>query len=201
MEKKPLSKEEQIAQLKELSEREIPQDLEPRFRAAMCYSPMCYSPVGQPEPPMRLHRLHKCDSCGRKIVESGYEYNLMDPVEIKDAVEQIKTLGYDAKVEFLCPDCAAKVGIKGIKSEDSKQTFFSSFVKKLRPCDRVLCVFYFKAKGQEEYHIAVSNEISDYKAVLAFLKDEPTYTGRFDSIYQIKHELDIIKRLTGISVE
>lgn len=206
MEKKPLSKEELkrkelIAQLKELSEREIPQDLEPRFRAAMCYCPVGQpEPPEQPEPPM-LHRLHKCDSCGRKIVESGYEYNLMDPVEIKDAVEQIKALGYDAKVEFLCPDCAAKVGIKGIKSEDSKQTFFSSFVKKLRPCDRVLCVFYFKAKGQEEYHIAVSNEISDYKAVLAFLKDEPTYTGRFDSIYQIKHELDIIKRLTGISVE
>lgn len=201
MENKPLSKEELIAQrkeliaqLKELSEREIPQDLWPRIPAAMCYCP------ATPEPEY-MRMLHKCDSCGRKIVESGYEDSLMDPVEIKDAVEQIKALGYDAKVEFLCPDCAAKVGIKGIKSEDSKQTFFSSFVKKLRPCDRVLCVFYFKAKGQEEYHIAVSNEISDYKAVLAFLKDEPTYTGRFDSINQIKDELDIIKRLTGISVE
>ena len=193
MEKKPLSKEELIAQLKELSEREIPQDFESRVPAAMCYYP---GPLKSPA----LERLRgKCDSCGRRIVESGYF--LMDPEEIKDAVEQIKAIGYDAKVEFLCPDCAAKVGIKGIKSEDSNQTLVSSFVKKLTPCDRVLCVFYFKAKGQEEYHIAVSNEISDYKAVLAFLKDEPTYTGNFDRINQIKDNLDIIKRLTGISVE
>lgn len=185
MENKPLSKEELIAQLKELSEREIPQDLE--FHGAMCYSPA----------PMELHT--KCDSCGRRIVESGFF--LMNPEKIKDAVEQIKALGYDAKVEFLCPDCAAKVGIMVIKSEDSNQTLFSSLVKKLTPCDRVLCVFYFKAKGQEEYHIAESNEISDYKAVLAFLKDEPTYTGNFDRINQIKDNLNIIKRLTGISVE
>lgn len=186
-----MSKEELIEQLKDLSEREIPQDSE--FHGAMCYSPA---------PPPELMTLSgECGSCGRCIKKSGY--HLMDPEKNNDVVEQIKALGYDAKVEFLCPDCAAQVGIKieGYNYKDSKQTLFSSLVKKLTPCHPILYVFYFKAKGQEEYHIAESDIIDGYKAVLAFLKDEPTYTGPHHAIRQIKYDLDRIKRLTGISVE
>lgn len=172
MEKKPLSKEELIAQLKELSEREIPQD------QGLSIVAMCYSTV-----PMRLKI--KCDSCGREIMEMVF---LMDPEKIKDVVEQIKDLGYDAKVEFLCPDCAAKAGIK---INDCKWKY----------SDQIYGVFYFKAKGQKEYHVAASKEINNYKAVLAFMKNEPSYTNYFDEICQIKDNLNIINHLTGISVE
>lgn len=188
MGKTPLSKEELIEQLKEISKRDNPHDIEYGVPGAMCYSPA----------PMELET--KCDTCGRWAVESGYF--LKNPEEIKDVVEQIKALGYDTKVEFLCPDCAAKAGIiKGTPSEDNHRKPFSFLSRILKTYDRIYSVFYFKAKDQEEYHVAVSDEISDYKAVLAFLKDEPTYTGHFDRINQTKDSLDIIKRLTGISVE
>ena len=45
-----------------------------------------------------------------------------------------------------------------------------------------------------------SNE-NEYKAVLAFLKNEPTYTDYYDATHLIKDELDVIKRMTGVSID
>ena len=127
----------------------------------------------------------KCESCG-KIVE---EYDWMrSRTGIKKKVEEIKKLGYDAKVENVCAACATKLGIK---DEDGDALFEG----------RLYNVFYFKAKDDEHYHLSESSDEDEYKAVLAFLKNEPTYTDYYDATHLIKEELDVIKKMTGISID
>lgn len=171
MTRKSLSKEELIAQLKALSQCEVPKSI---HMGAMCYEPAC--------PPLREVR---CESCG-KIVE---EHDWMESLDgIKKKVAEIKMLGYDVKVEHLCAACATKLGLK---DEDGDSLFEG----------HIYNVFYFKTMNEEQYHVAESSDEDEYKAVLAFLKNEPTYTDYYDATHLIKDELDVIKKLTGISIE
>ena len=172
MEKKSLSKEELIEQLKALARQEI--DM-PMHMGAMCYSPAMPTP-----------KTVKCESCGKEIEEFGWRQTNGDL--IKKKVNEIKRLGYDAKVEALCSECAAKLGLTDEDGEPLREYCLHH-------------VFYFKTKEQEEYHLAVSNNEDDYNAVIAFLKNEPTYTDYYDATHPIKDELDLIKRMTGISID
>lgn len=171
MDKKSLSKEELIAQLKALSESETHESI---HMGAMCYSPA----------PPQAQKV-KCESCGKIFVEHDW---MRSRTGIKKKVEEIKKLGYDVKVENVCAACASKLGIK---DEDGEALFEG----------RLYNVFYFKTKDEEHYHVSESSDEDDYKAVLAFLKNEPTYTDYYDATHLIKDELDVIKRMTGISID
>ena len=169
MAKESLSKEELIEQLKALSESETPESV---HMGAMCYSPA----------PPQTHEV-KCESCG-KIVE-GYDWERSRTGIIK-TVEEIRKLGYGAKVETVCAACAAKLGVK---KEDG-----NALVE-----GRLYNVFYFKTKVDEHYHVAESSDEDEYEAVLAYLKKEPTYADYYGATRQVKDELNVIKRMTGIS--
>lgn len=172
MAKKTLTKEELIEQLKALASQEIDQ---PMHMGAMCYSPA-----------MPMPKEVECESCGKKLEEFGWRQTSGD--KIKKKVNAIKRLGYDAKVEGLCAECAMKLGLT---DEDGEPLSDYS----------LHYVFYFKTKEQEDYHLAVSNDEDEYNAVIAFLKNEPTYTDFYDATHPIKEELDLIKRMTGISID
>ena len=107
---------------------------------------------------------------------------------LEKKVETIAKLGFDAKIEHLCADCAGKLGFK----DEDGDTLFDG---------EMYYVFYFKTKEQETYHLAISNDEDDYNAVIAFLKNEKTYTDFFDNTHIIREELPLIKRMTGISIE
>ena len=62
-------------------------------------------------------------------------------------------------------------------------------------------MFFFKPKDQEKYHVAMSDSATDYEIVLAFLKNEPTYISDYGHEYMVREKMDVIKRMTGISVE
>ena len=106
---------------------------------------------------------------------------------IKKQVEKIKALGYDAKVEHICADCINKLGI----TDEDGDAF----------TEGLYYVFYFKTKEQQEYNIVQCSDEDAYKAVLAFLKNEQSYTDYYDATHLIKDELDVIKKMTGISIE
>ena len=170
MEKKPLSKEELIKQLKAISETEVP--------VIFHEGAMCYSIVFPPR------RVMKCESCGKQIELFGYD---TENSRITKIVNEISELGYDVKTNRVCSECAEKIGIT---KEDR------------RPLnDRAYHVFYFKAKGQDQYHVSESSYQEDYKAVLAFLKNELSYRDSHDWEYFVKDKLDVIKIMTGISIE
>lgn len=136
---------------------------------------MCYSPA-----PPQAQKV-KCESCG-KIVE---EYDWMNSrTGIKKEVEEIKKLGYDVKVENVCAACATKLGIS--------EALFER---------QLYSVFCFRTKDDKHYHVSESSNENEYKAVLAFLKNEPTYTDYYDATHLIKDELDVIKRMTGVSID
>lgn len=171
MAKKSLSKEELIEQLKALSEAETPESI---HMGAMCYSPA--------PPPLRKV---KCESCGQIIDVYDWMRSLNG---IKKSVESIKALGYDAKLDHICANCINKLGLK---DEDGDPFMEGS----------LYYVFYFKTKDQAEYHITKCSDEDAYKAVLAFLKNKPTYTDYYDATHLIKDELDVIEKMTGIKIE
>ena len=169
---KHLTKDELIEQLKALTndETDITESM-----GAMCYSP------APPEPVMA-----KCDSCGKQIQEMSWrkiDRNILDK-----KIRTIEKLGFDAKIEQLCSECAGKLGLKDEEGDELYD-------------HEMYYVFYFKTKEQENYHLAVSNDEDDYNAVIAFLKNEKTYTDFFDNTHLIKDELPLIERMTGISIE
>ncbi|MCR4770014.1 MAG: hypothetical protein K5874_07400 [Bacteroidaceae bacterium] len=169
---KSLSKEELIKQLKTLKEKE-PEI--PMHMGACCYSPAFPNPIEV-----------KCENCGKEMEIMGWRSD--DGSALREYVDQIKALGYDCKLECLCADCANKEGVKEKKG------------KKLTE-DRPYFVFYFKSNDQEKYNKAISNNENDYKAVLAFLKNESYFVDTYNAAHSIKENLDIIHRMLGISVK
>ena len=101
-------------------------------------------------------------------------------------VEQIKALGYDAKVLRTCAACADKLGFK---YKDGTPLLDSV----------MYCVFYFKNKGQKEYHVTRSESPDDYKAVLAYLKNEDRFYDRNEALHWVADNKEEIKRMTGIT--
>lgn len=171
MEKKSLSKEELIEQLKTLANQEVDQ---PIHMGAMCYSPARSESYTV-----------KCESCGKEIEELGWRRRANFIIR---KINIIKCLGYDAKVERICSECATKLGVTYANGEQLSEYDLHY-------------VFYFRTNEQEDYHLAASNSEDDYNAVIAFLKNEPTYTDDHDATHLIKDELDLIKYMTGISID
>ena len=167
MVEKLLSKEKLIARLKALLKSET---LESIRMGAMCYSLA----------PLQAQKV-KCEFCGKIVEEYGW---MSSRTGIEKEVEEIKKLGYDAKVENICAACATKLGISEAQFER-----------------QLYCVSYFKTKDDEHYYVSESSNENEYKAVLSFLKNEPTYTDYYDATHLVKEELDVIKRMTGISID
>lgn len=213
MENDKLSEEELKAKLQKLSESETDENEGPnRIREiAMCYIPA----------PVEV----KCDSCGK-----GMEEYFFNSRYIKDYVESIKALGYDAKVEFVCGTCAAKMGfktesmympstkrrrgfinrIKGIfssKSEKEEETESNDILS--YESDRMHIIFYFKAEGQEQYRITECSDAEDFKIVLNYLsrkaqsdsaQDEASPSDNKKRMYLTPREANVIREMTGLTV-
>lgn len=182
MEKTPLSKEELIKQLRAIAKKKVPLPTLPRPDMRV----MCYC-INAPE-----EVTIKCEHCGKM-------YHIPDPFymghSIFDKVATIKDLGYDAAVEVVCSKCAIKLGL--IDEYDSTSVIHH--------------LFKFKARGQEKWHLAISNDPYDYDALIAFLENEPIYItngskyvrghGWCDEPHFTKAKLDRIIQMTGINVE
>lgn len=171
MSKKSLSKEELVEQLKVLAQADVEESL---HMGAMCYSPA----------PPEIRKV-KCESCGKEIEEWGWDGKFE---YLKSKVAKIADMGYDAKVKRVCSDCANKLGLR---DEDGDKL----------AGDGVHTVFYFKTKEQPDYTISVDNYSDDYNAVIAFLENNPIYSDSYDATHAVKESLDVIKRMTGISIE
>ena len=142
---------------------------------------MCYCPAPMGEEP--------------DIEEPDIKLEFMDEISsfyphlINEVVESIKDLGYDAKVEFVGDD---SIDIFSISS------------------DKMHIKFYFKDKGQEQYHIVECDDPNNYQIVLNYLSrkaqwdsshDEPSPSGHKDPIPLNEEEASVIREMTGLTVE
>lgn len=172
------TKEELIEQLKSL----VNTEMKPVTGGitVTCY---CMSPIVKEE--------KTCESCGNKKLYIGWESN---EEVIRHRVLMIRELGFDAKVERLCAHCAAKLGLskKDLGKKDLKDG----------PLDNELIyyVFYFKTKEQKEYNITISDDTDEYEVIIDFLDNIEICTIHRE-MHLIKDELDLIKRMTGISID
>lgn len=167
------TKQELIEQLKKLAEDTTERPL------LKCIA-MCYSPMRLPAP-----KKVKCEWCGKEIEEFGLF--LLEPKRAQNIVKTISRLGYDVKLEKVCVECAINHNIT------SDEEGLCS--------NRLHWVFSFKTKEEEIYHTAISNTESDYDAVIAFLNNKPLYSDNYDTEHLIREELDLIERMTGISIK
>ena len=86
------SREELIKRLREIANEEI--KVENNKLSAMCYCPAL-------APTIRF----KCEECYTKMEYNMYEYKYKCMCE---TIEEIRNLGYDAKIKVLCSDCLIK---------------------------------------------------------------------------------------------
>lgn len=102
-----ISKEELTARLKEL----LDERAEQMQNIAMCYCPA---------PP---HSWHICELCGEECEVDEFSYWERCKDGIFKTVSKIVDLGYDAKVQFCCRECAEKL-IKERISADFMEALF-----------------------------------------------------------------------------
>lgn len=174
--KQKQTKKELVDKLKKLSGKAA----KPKGRkTAMCYSPA-------PPKPTTAY----CEVCKKLITDHMSSDEAIKGECIQRSVRSIiYSLGYDAKVTVMCAECASKLGIQDVNGEgitDQNKPYY---------------VFYFKQKGQEEYHVSISDSWFDYNAVALYLKNRESPLE--DSIYDwhIKGKEEIISRMTGYKVE
>jgi len=174
--KQKRTKKDLVDKLKKLSGKVVSHM--PR-KTAMCYSPA-------PPKPTTVY----CEVCKKLITDHMSSDEATNGECIQSRVRLIiYALGYDAKVTVMCAECASKLGIKDVNGED------------ITDQNKPYYVFYFKPKGQEEYHVSISGSWYDYNAVVAYLKNRETPIE--NAVYDrfVKGKEEIISRMTGYDVE
>ena len=146
-----------------------------KTRKSNSFCAMCYITTTPSEPQKNVI---KCDLCGNKI--ETYDYFQDNINELKKIVRTINRLTYKAKIQCVCKECASILGFE--------------------TNEPITEVFYFKAKGDKKYHLAVALDSYDYDIVAAFLANEPFYYEYGGSEGRVKDHLDVIERMTGISI-
>lgn len=202
----PKERRELILRLKEIAEDDSEYEMS---EGAMCYSMA-------PCPELNF----ECDICDCKLSTRMYKgtYN-----SIYKTVDEMKSLGYDVKIEDLCVDCMIQ------KVESKKYTcdfnLFGTVIDvsthwdknyKNRIKDDIseeeikmrlrsqkgtyphIC-FYFRTNSNEKYHMIQENNEYCYEALLNFLKNKRSYEGGFGRTHLLRNEIDTIERMTGIS--
>lgn len=178
--KHSLNRQELIEQLKELAAQELPTYLANHI-GAMCY-----------EPSMEDNITACCNHCHRTMFFYAYRSN---EEKLNSIISEIKALGYDVIFEVICGSCA-------LKAKEEAEFFDLPFT-----CENDIYeegtyhLFSFKTKSDKDYHLAISDSLYDYQAVLAFLKGDAYFKDSYDRYHSIMDEQDTIKRMTGIGIK
>ncbi|MBQ2397042.1 MAG: hypothetical protein II304_08435 [Bacteroidales bacterium] len=167
------NREELIKRLREIANEEI--KIENNGISAMCYCPAI--------PPTLTV---KCEECNTKMEYDMYEFEYKCMCE---TIEEIRKLGYDAKIKVLCSDCLIK------EIESGEYICNSNNFGNWRP----LFCFYFRTNKNEKYHLAESDNSSDYDIVLKFLKDKRKWE-EFDRTVLLKDRIYTIEQMTGLKL-
>ena len=180
---KALSKDELIARLKAISA-----DKSERIESigAMCYSPA---------PPPIKHA--QCEMCRNHITYCDWRN---ERASISKIVKQISELGYDAKVEVCCIECA-KQFLEGLQSDNKSLPDDEANYYSLPHYGEINYLFSFKPKDGDKYHLCIANSEEQYKSLYSLLNNMPFYNDNYDAICYIADEKDVLKYMTGIDFD
>ena len=62
-------------------------------------------------------------------------------------------------------------------------------------------IFYFKTTSDTEYHRAIANYWSPYKALLTLFQNKPMYYDGYDASHYIADEIETLEFMTGIKFD
>lgn len=208
----PKSREELIELLKEISNDTT--EYEKSFGA------MCYCPA-----PARFSEVEEtidCEMCmAHKRAYRSHHINRLHGI-----VDEMCKLGYDAKIEILCMDCLLSKLDSGNYSYDirsfdcawnicnwdsyaclqvnkdylSEEEIKDEIRSKYENGGIFIC-FLFRTSPSEKYHIIQEESSSDYRTVLSFLQNKKSYLGSHDETHLLREEIEIIEKMTGLSVK
>ena len=133
-----------------------------------------------------------CERCGESLQSYRSDIDCYYYRALKSKVKIMAEMGYDVKFELFCYDCISDV----LDKRDFFQRIFGK--KKIKVVDIINCLFSIKLLGEKKYHKVMSNDINDYNAVLALLKNKPTWFGVQGEIYLLREETDRVKWMLGI---
>ena len=170
------SKEELTARLKELEAEEAER------MGGM--SAMCYSIVVPPD------EYPKCELCVKEMRDEkllGWKWEKFRN-SIRDAVSEISSLGYDAKVQLCCRDCAKKLvkeqnPVAGAKSGIDEANF----------------LFSFRINESSEYYRRIVNDWTMYEKLHALLAKEDFHIEDYRSYGYTPSEKIVFKYMTGLN--
>ncbi len=181
MAKKPLSKEELVARLKAMAADDAPKV---RHMGAMCYSII--------EPPEK-HLI--CDMCGNIV-----RYHSWNHERVIEIVDEMKKLGYDAKVETVCENCAQK--LKDELYPDMKKPGDDGYdeFKDILIFD-INHIFYFRTSPDEDYHRAIAYHPGEYKPLLSLMQNNSSYFSDQMRSKFVDEEIEALEFMTGIKFD
>jgi hypothetical protein len=130
---------------------------------------MCYEMM----PPVEKDYI--CPGCGYKFKLTDWTIGEIEG--IKRLVEQIKDAGYDVVLD----ECCGRCGI-------------DKFIYR----DTVHLIFKIRYSPDSEYHIAESNNLTDYQCVLDFLKGDNFYRDERDDVNPLNRHIAILQKMLGI---
>lgn len=186
LEKKfPIIKKDSIElekRLKELAETEYKGELK---GGAMCYANA-----------ISVNKDYICPFCGKKTMRTNYD--LWRIKKISKAVEEIKSLGYDAilnESEY-CQFCSNSEYIKedDVQSEIGKTTYTYANKNSKEPT----LIFKIRFSKVGKYHVVKSNIDEDYLILLEFLKGNDKYDAGSTGELPLHVEIDVLKKMTGL---
>jgi len=158
---------------------------------------MCYSLVPEEEAE------YICPKCGKATAQENFIVWAIE--DIREIVEEIKSLGYDACLdeEEFCVFCGNnakqytdyELDYKDCESEDWDEK------EKRREENRPELIFRIKLGGAAEYHVVKSNISEEYRGALEFLKGQDHYLNYYDMTESIHDNVRIIQKMLGIGLD
>ena len=139
------------------------------------FGAMCYSQMSPPE------KHFKCDVCGTDTSYSDWN-------------------NHDVKVETVCESCAEKVKKEVYPDMKSPNDDGFDWDKDIWLSD-INHIFYFKTTSDTEYHRAIANYWSPYKALLTLFQNKPMYYDSYDASHYIADEIETLEFMTGIKFD
>ena len=170
------SKEKLAALLKELEAEEAERM---GGMSAMCYSIS-----------IRPNEFPKCELCGKEILVEkllGWKWEMIRN-SIRKTVSEISSLGYDARVQLCCRDCAEKSVKEQNPAADAKPGI-----------NEANFLFSFRINESSEYYRRVVNDRTMYEKLHALLAKEDFHIEDYRSYGYTPSEKIVFKYMTGIN--
>jgi len=117
-----------------------------------------------------------CSTCSANAQMEDWQITSLESIQA--IVNEMISAGFDVELDFIisCKQCAGGSSA------------------------RYRAIFGIRFKDDADYHMVETTDITDYKILLAFLREDEYYIGDFGTGYPLYRQLEVIEKMTGLRV-